>query len=129
MAKVERAPKERFQPHWLIRRRADWLRDVMASDLSGPAKAVGYALAVTLSHKTMAAQVGVPALAKAAGMSERQVKDALAVLVAEGWLTRKDGGRHPNTYQAVEAADGCGAENRPTTAMLSGGLRSGCGAV
>jgi hypothetical protein len=114
MAKVERPKKERFQPHWLMRRQADWLRDVMASDLSGPAKAVGYAMTVAFSYRTMTAQVAVSTLAKAAGMSERQVKDALAVLVAEGWLTRKDGGRHPNTYQAVESADGCGAENRPT---------------
>lgn len=107
----ERPDKTPWQRHWMIRRRANWLRDMMASDLGGPAKVAGYALATFLDERSMTAhQVAQKAIAGAAGMSERQLRDALGYLICEGWIECKDEGRHANSYRAIERGDLMGPE-------------------
>jgi len=101
---------KRWRRHFLINRRADWLRDVMASDLGAPAKVAAYALSTHLNEKTMSARIGQRSLASDAGMSERRIRDALITLSTEGWLSVKDGGRRENTYTAIDRGQLIGTE-------------------
>lgn len=102
--------KRPWRPHFIIRERADWLRDVMASDLGAPAKVAAYALCTHLYYKTLSAQVGQDLLARDAGMSVRRLRAALATLADEGWLEVKGGGRRDNTYRAIERSQLMGTE-------------------
>lgn len=109
IANNEPAPQGRkeWRRHFIIRRRADWLRDVMASDLGAPPKCAAYALATYLNEKTMTAapRGGLGELACDAGMSTRRLSAAIGELVAAGYLLRRRRGTIENEYVAIERGD------------------------
>jgi hypothetical protein len=118
IARTETAPQGgKWRRHFIIRRRADWLRDVMANPrLGGPAKACAYALATHLNEKTMRTP-GVPldVLTAEAGMSRTRVKAGIRELIDEGIIGRRGGGMRPNEYWVIEPGSREGPETGSQT--------------
>ena len=114
-------PRGDWKRHFLINRRADWLKAVMADpDLAPQDKCAAYAISLSIDEKTFDTRDTIfrddsqADYGRFVGMQPRPLREALKALEAAGYIKIVDRGRLANGYVAFD--DPADIERRCTAA-------------